>query len=83
MLLLVDKLLAFLLSVEGLVLFLATGPCSTLPLVSKEKLKVGPMAREKLKAWPWMASAWQKAMHLETKVRPNSSTAAILVLLLN
>ena len=41
--------MAFLLSVEGLVLFLATRPFSTLLLVSKEKKKVGPMAREKLK----------------------------------
>ena len=51
----------------------------SLLLVSKEKEKAGPMAREKLKAWPWLASAWQKSMHLETRVELTSSTAAILV----
>ena len=75
--------LAFLLCVEGLVPFLATGPSSSLLLVYKEKEKVGPMAREKLKAWPWLASAWQKAMHLETRVESTPSTVVILVLLLN
>ena len=36
-------------------------------LVSKEKVKSGPMEREKLKTWPWLASAWQNAMHLEAR----------------
>ena len=47
--------LAFLLSVEGLAFFLVPG---TLLLVSKEKEKVGPIARDKLKACPRLASAW-------------------------
>ena len=34
-------------------------------LVSKEKEKLVPMFREKWKALPWMASAWQNSMHLE------------------
>ena len=71
--------MAFLLSVDGLAFFLVPENPSTLLLVSKEKEKVGPMAREKLKAWPWLASAWQKSMHLETRVELTSSTAAILV----
>ena len=52
-------------------------------VVSKEKEKVGPTEREKLKTWPWLASAWQKSMHLETRVELASTTAAILALLLN
>ena len=72
--------LAFLLSVEGLAFFLVPG---TLLLVSKEKEKVESIASEKLMTWPWLASAWQKSMHLETRVELTSSTAAILGLLLN
>ena len=71
--------LAFLQSVEGLDLFLVTDSCITLFLVSREKEKFGPITMEKLKAWPWLASAWQKSMHLETRVELASFTAAILV----
>ena len=42
-------------------------------LVSKEKEKSGPKVKKKLKAWPWLASAWQKSMHLV-------ATAVILLL---
>ena len=42
--------LAFLLSVEGLVLFLTRGPFISLLLVSMEKEKEGPMEMEMLKA---------------------------------
>ena len=38
---------------------------------------------EKLKAWPWLASAWQNSMHLEAREEFTSSTAVILFLLLN
>ena len=38
---------------------------------------------EKLKAWPWLASAWQNSMHLEAREEFTSSTAVILCLLLN
>ena len=31
--------------------------------MSREKEKVVPREREKLKAWPWLASVWQKAKH--------------------
>ena len=70
--------LAFLLCVEGLSFFLLTRPVIALPLVSKEKEKLGPMLREKWKVWPWMASAWQKSMHLATKGELTSLTAVIL-----
>ena len=73
--------LAFLLSVEGLGFFLVLG--ALLLVVSKEKEKVGPTEREKLKTWPWLASAWQKSMHLEAREEFTSSTAVILCLLLN
>ena len=66
--------LAFLRRVEGLVDFL---------LVSKETEKSGPMVKEKLKAWPWLASAWQKSMHLEAREVSTSHAAVILTLLLN
>ena len=56
---------------------------AALLLVSKEKVKSGPMATEKLKTWPWLDSAWQKSKHFMSRVEPTSVTAAILVLLLN
>ena len=73
--------LAFLLSVEGLGFFLVLG--ALLLVVSKEKEKVGPTEREKLKTWPWLASAWLKSMHFDARVELTSTTAAILALLLN
>ena len=33
------------------------------PLLSREKENLESMLREKLKALPWLASAWQKAKH--------------------
>ena len=60
--------LAFLLSVEGLLIFLVTGDTDALILVSKEKEKVEPIAREKLNATPWLVSAWQKSRHLVAKI---------------
>ena len=39
---------------------------SWLPVLM-EKLKVEPMVREKVKAWPWLASVWQRSRHLEAK----------------
>ena len=62
---------------------LTTWLITALLLVSMEKVKSGPMATEKLKAWPWLDSAWQNSRHLESRVEPTSATAAILVLLLN
>ena len=59
--------LAFLRSVEGLDLFLVPWVFTALLLVSREKEKSGPMEREKLKTWPWLASVWQKAIHLEAR----------------
>ena len=75
--------LAFLQSVEGLALFLVSDSSIALLLVSREKEKFGPITMEKLKAWPWLASAWQNSMHLEAREEFTSSTAVILCLLLN
>ena len=56
--------LAFRLLVEGLIFFLITGGITALaPMVSREKEKVESIFREKLKVWPWLANAWQKAKH--------------------
>ena len=71
--------LASLLWVEGLLFFFtvleAGAGVSWLPVL-KEKLKVQPMVREKVKAWPWLASVWQKSRHLEAK-RLSFPTAVI------
>ena len=72
--------LAFLLRVDGLGFFLGgilawVSEAST-HVVSREKEKSEPMARENLKAVPWLLSAWQKSRHLLAKsVAP---TAVIL-----
>ena len=65
-------LLAFLLRVEGLILFFATVDFTSLPLVSREKKKEVLMS---LKVLPWLASVWQRARHWDTK--EGSITAAI------
>ena len=70
--------LAFLLWVEGLDFFFATGPAFALLLVSKEKVKVEPMLRVKWNGRPWLASAWQKSMHLEAREQSASPVVAIL-----
>ena len=75
--------LAFLCRVEGLGFLVLVPFFISLLLVSKEKEKLEPMDREKLKASPWLASAWQKSMHLETRGEFSSPTAHILALLLN
>ena len=77
-----NSLLAFLLNVEGL-FFLVPEDMGALPLVSREKEKVEPMESEKLKATPWLLSAWQKSKHLEAKLGSLSPTAVILGVLLN
>ena len=46
-------------------------------LVLMEKLKVEPMVREKVKAWPWLASVWQRSRHLEAKEGLSSPTEVI------
>ena len=67
-------LLAFLLCVEGLILFLSTVDFALIPLVSKEKEKE-VLVSLKLKALPWSARVWQKARHWDTK--EESISAAI------
>ena len=59
---------AFLLWVEGLVLFFARVAFTFFSLVSREKEKVEPILMVKLNSLPWLASAWQKAMHCDAKV---------------
>ena len=49
---------------------------SWLPVL-REKLKVEPMVREKVKAWPWLASVWQRSRHLEAKEELSSPTEVI------
>ena len=71
--------LAFLLRVEGLLFFLVPGDKGALPLVSREKEKVEPMESEKLKATPWLLSAWQKSRHLVAKLGSLSPTAVIFI----
>ena len=72
--------LAFLLIEEGLFLLTALAAEGKLSLVSKEKAKVDPMVREKVKYLSWLASAWQKSMHLAAK---EESTTAIFLFYLN
>ena len=50
-----------------------------LPLASREKEKLEPMEREKLKAKPWPANTWQMSRHLAAKEESLSSTATIVV----
>ena len=74
---------AFLLSLEGLGLFLVlpgmfeAGPLS---LASREKEKEEPILREKLKAKPWPASVWQRSRHLADKEESISPTAVTVLL---
>ena len=63
--------LAFLLRVEGLGFFLVLPGISEarpLSLAPREKEKVEPILREKLKAKPWSANVWQRSRHLVAKV---------------
>ena len=55
--------LAFLLWVEGLVLFFPRVEFTFLSRVSREKEKEELMVRLKLKSLPWLVSVWQKARH--------------------
>ena len=76
--------LAFLLIVDGLGIFfgvalLLVSKAGTLSLVSREKEKVEPIEREKLKALPWLASVWQRSKHLVAKEVSLSPTAVILL----
>ena len=71
--------LAFLLCVEGLGFFRVTGAKAWPSLVSREKLKVDPILREKLKAFPWPASAWQKAKHWDAREVSSSQSVAAAI----
>ena len=63
--------------VDRLAFFLATGLAALL-LVSMEKEKVEPMLREKLKAMPWLVSAWQRARHCVAKEESFPPASVIL-----
>ena len=75
--------LAFLFLVEGLFRLAALEAVTgahfswTLVGVAMEKLKVDPMESEKVKDWPWLASVWQRARHLEAKEGLSSPTKVI------
>ena len=71
--------LAFLLLADGLFLFSTFGAgagLSWLPVLI-EKLNEELMVREKVKAWPWLASVWQRSRHLEAKEELSSPTEVI------
>ena len=71
-------LLWFLLIVEGLVLFLATGVAGvSFSWVAREKEKEEPMAMEKVKDLPWVSSAWQNSRHLQSCCRASSPPEVI------
>ena len=48
-------------------------------LASREKEKSEPTEREKEKAIPWLASAWQKSMHLMARAESPSDIGAVIV----
>ena len=63
-------LLASLLLVEGLFFFaspLAFAAGDSWLQLPMEKLKVEPMVTVRVKAWPWLASVWQRSRHLEAR----------------
>ena len=69
---------AFLLLVEGLILFLVLlSETGLVSLVSKEKVKSEPTVTENLKTLPCSASAWQKSRHWVIKGELVWSTAVI------
>ena len=70
--------LAFLLSVDGL-FFVLAGKVSLPSLASKEKVKVELMVRENLNFLPWLASAWQKSMHLVAKEVSSPLEGAVII----
>ena len=76
--------LVFLLMVEGLSRFFGVGLTleskeGAISLVAREKEKLDPREREKEKAIPWLASAWQKSMHLMAKGESTSVEGAVIV----
>ena len=56
-----------------------TGVASFFSLASREKEKSEPTEREKVKAIPWLASAWQKSMHLIAKGFPTLEGAGVVI----
>ena len=50
------------------------------PLVSREKEKLELILREKLKALPWLASAWQKAKHWDAKEESSPHMVSAVVI---
>ena len=76
-------LLAFLLFVEGLTFFhvraSARGTEAGLSLVSRAKEKVESILREKLKALPWLANAWQKTKHCDAREESSPCNEAAVI----
>ena len=76
--------LAFRLFAEGLVFFLVTkGVTGLTSLLSRQKEKLEPILREKLKAWPWLASAWQKAKHCMAREDPSPHIVSAVIFTLS
>ena len=74
---------AFLLFVEGLTFFLVRasgrGAEAWFSLVSREKEMVELILREKLKALPWLANAWQKAKHCDAREESSPCSEAAVI----
>ena len=56
-----------------------TGVASFFSLASREKEKSVRTEREKEKAIPWLASAWQKSIHLMAKEEFSPLEGAVIV----
>ena len=72
------RLLTFLLTSEGLSFFFLTSTVF-IPLVSREKQNWEPVVSMKEKEVPWLASAWQKSMHLLARDMSPPLVGAVIV----
>ena len=72
------RLLTFLRTSEGLSFFFLTSTVF-IPLVSREKQNWEPVVSMKEKEVPWLASAWQKSMHLLARDMSPPLVGAVIV----
>ena len=72
------RLLTFLRTSEGLSFFFLTSTVF-IPLVSREKQNWEPVVSMKEKEVPWLASAWQKSMHLLAREMSPPLVGAVIV----
>ena len=73
------RLLAFLRTSDGLSFFFLTSSTAFTPLVSREKENWEPVVSVKEKEVPWLASAWQKSMHLLARDMSPPLVGAVIV----